>query len=59
MRAALGLVGVMAVIDGEKDMGRPAEVRQRVAERAGVGCLEDHKRHAGAEEDNVGRFVLG
>lgn len=57
--ATLGLVGIVAVIYREKDMCCPAEVRQRLTESAGVGCLENHKRHAGAEKHDVRGFILG
>jgi hypothetical protein len=35
------------------------EVGKSLAEGAGVGCLEEHERHAGSEEDNIGGLVSG
>ena len=58
VRAALGEVRVMAVIDGEKDVRCAGEVWQGFFERKRVRRLHKHEGHGGAEEDDVGVFVL-
>ena len=50
---AFGLTNITAVIDGEEDMGSFCEVRECFAEGAGIRGLEEHERHAWAEEDDV------
>jgi hypothetical protein len=40
-------------------VGGSGKVRKRLAEGAWVGSLEEHKRHAGSEEDDIGGLVLG
>ena len=59
MRAAFGKVDVLAVVDGEEDVGGAFEVRESSDEGERVGGLHHHEGHAGAEEDDVGVAVAG
>ena len=59
VRAAFREIDVLAVVDGEEDMGGAAEVRERRDEGEGVGGLHEHEGHAGPEEDDVGVSVFG
>ena len=59
VRAAFGEVDILAVVDGEEDVGGPAEVGESGDEGERVGGLHQHEGHAGPEEDDVGIFVFG
>ena len=57
--AAFGFDDGAAVVDWEEDVGCFGEVGEGFEECARVRGLEEHKGHAGAEEDDVGGFVFG
>ena len=57
--AAFGEVDVLAVVDGEEDMGGAAEIRESGDEGEGVGGLHEHEGHAGPEEDDLGVVIFG
>lgn len=57
MRATFRLRDITTIVYWEKNVRCFREVREGFAECAGIGCLEDHEGHAGAEEDNVGGLV--
>ena len=59
VRAAFGPGGVVAVVDGQEDVGGVGEVGEGVGEGGGVGGLHEHEGHAGAEKDDVRVGVLG
>jgi hypothetical protein len=59
MGAAFGNGGVAAVGDWEEDMGDIFEGGKGRGDGMGVGGLEEHEGHGGAEEDDVGVFVVG
>jgi len=59
MRATFCLRDIATVIYWEEDVRCFGEVWECFAECAGIRGLEDHKGHAGAEEDDVGGFVFG
>lgn len=58
MGTTFGHFDIAAVVDGEKDVGCLGEVGKGVFEGEGIGCLNEHKGHGGAEEDDLSIFVL-
>lgn len=59
VRAAFGEVDVLAVVDGEEDVGGAAEVGESRDEGERVRGLHEHEGHARPEEDDVGVLILG
>lgn len=59
MGTTFGNFDIAAVVDGEKDVGCLGEVGKGVFQGQGIGRLDEHKGHGGAEEDDLGIFVLG
>lgn len=59
MGASFGYRWVAAVVDGQEDVCRLGEIGKGFPEGLRIRGLDQHERHAGAQEDDIAKMIVG